>query len=219
VSTRVQVRDALADEMRTEGAYTALVMSTLASADKKVASADVHGLSDLRDELRKRDERLGRKRPEQMQALLATLDKRLDAARRLRLARDQWTVRVERVRVYENAVKPAMKLLAGQTSMLNDIRALAGPSMRALTRVEARLQTQAAALKGIAAPGELQAAHTSLISAWQMAHAAIQQRKRAVTENNMALAWNASAAASGALMLLDQARAELARLLKAPETP
>jgi hypothetical protein len=219
VLTRTRVRDALADEMRTDGAYAALVTSTLASADKKVANADVHGLSDLREDLRRRDERLGHKRPEQMQALLATLDKRLDAARRLRLARDQWTVQVELVRAYEKAVKPSMKTLASQTSMLNDIRALAGPSMRALTRVETRLESQAAALKVIAAPGNLQAAHTSLISAWQMAHAAVQQRKRAVAENNMALAWNASAAASGALMLLDQARAELARLLKAPETP
>jgi len=120
---------------------------------------------------------------------------------------------------YAQAVKPSMKMLSSSTPMLNDIRALAGPSMRTLTRAEGRLASQGGALKGIAAPGELQTVHSSLISAWQMAAAAVQQRKRAIDENNMGLAWNASAAASGAMMLFDHARAELARLLKAPETP
>ena len=202
-----------------DGVYTALVTSTLASADKKVANADVHGLADLRADLQQRDERLGRKRPEQMQSLLATLDQRLDAARRLRLARDRWEIKSDAFRAYEKAVKPSMKVLASSTDMLNDIRALAGPSMRALTRAEQRLSSQRDALKAIPAPGDLQAAHTSLISAWQMAEAAVQQRKRAIMENDIKLAWNASAAASGAMMLLDHAREELARQLKAPVTP
>lgn len=216
---RTQVRDALTDETRIDGVYSALVTSTLASADKKVADADVRGLVDLRDDLRKRDERLGRKRPQQMQALLATLDQRLDAARRTRLARDQWEIKSEAFRAYEKAVKPSMRVLTSHTAMLNDIRALAGPSMRALTRFESTLASQRAALKAIAASGDLQDAHTSLVSAWQMAEAAVQQRKQAIANNNMSLAWNASAAASGALMLLDHARAELARLLKAPGAP
>ena len=141
-----------------------------------------------------------------MQALLATLDQRLDAARRVRLARDQWEIKADGFHAYEKAIKPAMALLTGGMPLLNDIRALAGPSMRALTRFEARLTEQQSALKAIPAPGELQAVHASLISAWQMANAAVQQRKKAIVENNMPLAWNASAAASGALMLLDHAR-------------
>jgi hypothetical protein len=216
---RTQVKSALAEEARLDGAYGALVISTLASADKKVASVDVHGLTDLRTDLQQHDERLGRKRPEQMQALLTTLDQRLDAARRRRLARDQWEIKVETFRAYERAVKPSMKMLTGSTGLLNDIRALAGPSMRTLTRFEERLASQRSALKAIPAPIDLQAAQTSLISAWQMAEAAVQQRKRAIVDNDMKLAWNASAAASGAMMLLDHAREELARLLKAPDTP
>jgi hypothetical protein len=219
MSARAQVRQALAEETRLDGAYGALVTSTLASADKRVASADVRGLTDLRADLQQRDEKLGRKRPEQMQALLATLDQRLDAARRLRLARDQWEIKAETFRAYEKAVKPSIKMLASGTDVLSDIRALAGPSMRALTRLEGRLASQRGALKAIPAPGDLQAAHTSLISAWQMAEAAVQQRKRAIVDNDVKLAWNASAAASGAMMLLDHARDELARLLKAPEPP
>jgi hypothetical protein len=219
VSARAQVRQALAEETRLDGAYGALVTSTLASADKKLASADVHGLADLRADLQNRDEKLGRKRPAQMQALLATLDQRLDAARRLRLARDQWEIKSETFRAYEKAVKPSIKMLASGTDVLNDIRALAGPSMRVLTRLEGRLASQRGALKGIPAPGDLQTAHTSLISAWQMAEAAVQQRKRAIVDNDVKVAWNASAAASGAMMLLDHARDELLRLLKAPEPP
>jgi hypothetical protein len=216
-STRAQVHNALAEETRLDGAYGALVTSTLASADKKLANADVHGLTDLRADLQQRDERLGRKRPEQMQALLATLDQRLDAARRLRLARDQWDIKAGTFRAYEQAVKPSMKVLASGVDVLNDIRALAGPSMRVLTRFEGRLASQRGAIRLIPAPGDLQAVHTSLISAWQMAEAAVQQRKRAIVDNDLKLAWNASAAASGAMMLLDHAREELARLMKAPE--
>ena len=218
IAARTQVRQALSEETRLDGVYGALVTSTLASADKKVANADVRSLTDLRADLQHRDEKLGRKRPEQMQALLATLDQRLDAARRLRLARDQWEIKSTAFRAYEKAVTPSMKVLVSSIDVLNDIRALAGPSMRALTRLEGRLTSQRGALKAIPAPGDLQAAHTSLISAWQMAEAAVQQRKRAIVENDLKLAWNASAAASGAMMLLDHARDELARLLKAPET-
>ncbi len=217
--TRAQVGHAIAEETRTDGVYGALVTSTLASADRKVAQADVRGLSELRSALQTRDERLGRKRPEQMQALLTTLDQRLDAARRLRLARDQWASRVETFRTYQQAVTPSMKLLINNASILNDIRALAGPSLSTLTRFESRLEAQGSMLKAIAPPGDLRAAHASLVSAWQMAEAAVQQRKRAIADNNISTAWNASAAASGALMLLDHARAELAHNLKAPETP
>jgi hypothetical protein len=213
------VRTALAEETRLDGAYGALVTSTLASADKKLANADVRGLVDLRTDLQQRDEKLGRKRPEQMQALLATLDQRLDAARRLRLARDQWEIKAETFRAYEKAVKPSIKVLVSGADVLHDIRALAGPSMRALTRLESRLAAQRGALKAIPAPGDLQAAHSSLISAWQMAETAVQLRKRAIAENDLKLAWNASAAASGAMMLLDTARDGLAQLLKGPETP
>jgi hypothetical protein len=217
--TRAQVHDAIADEMRTDGDYASLVTSALASAARQVARADVRGLTELREQARQRDERLGRKRPEQMQALLATLDQRLDAARRVRLARDQWVVKSEQFRVYQKAMKPSMKLLTNTVAVLNDIRALAGPSMQTLTRVEGRLESQRAALKAVAAPGDLQGPHASLVSAWQMAEAAVQQRKRAIASNNMSLAWNASAAASGALMLFDHARAELTRLMTPPATP
>ena len=217
--TRTQVRDAIADEMKTDTAYSSLVTATLASAAKKVANADIRGLTELRGELLKRDEKLGRKRPDQMRSLIATLDQRLDAARRVRLARDQWAVKSDAFRAYQRAVNPSMKLLTNTMAVLNDIRALAGPSMSTLTRVEGRLESQAPALKAIAVPGDLQPAHASLLSAWQMAAAAVQQRKRAISLNNMPLAWNASAAASGALMLLDHARAELTRLMKAPDLP
>jgi hypothetical protein len=216
--TRDQVRDAIADEMHTDGAYASLVSSALATASKKVARADVRGLSELREQMLKRDERLGRKRPDQMQALLATIDQRLDAARRIRLARDQWVLKAEAFRAYQQAMKPSMKLLTNSVSVLNDIRALAGPSMSTLSRVEGRLASQRAALTAVAAPSDLQGAHASIVSAWQMAEAAVHQRKRAITQNNMSLAWNASAAASGALMLFDHARAELTRLMRAPET-
>jgi len=217
--TREKVRDALAGEARTDRDYASLVSSALASADRKVARADVRGLTDLRGDLQKRDERLGRKRPEQMQALLATLDQRLDAARRLRLARDQWALKSTAFRAYQKSVKPSMDLLTRGERLLNDIRALAGPSLDTLTRFETRLDSARPALRSVEVPADLRDAHASLVSAWQMTEAAIRQRKRAIVENKIAVAWDASAAAAGALMLFDHARTELARMMKAPEIP
>jgi len=91
-----------------------------------------------------------------MQALLATLDQRLDAARRRRLAGDQWARRRRAFHAYQKAATPSMRVLTKGTSLLNDIRALAGPSMDALTRFQTRLETQRSVLKTIAAPGDLQ---------------------------------------------------------------
>ncbi len=215
-TTRGQVRDALARETRTDTAYASLVSTVMATAEKKVAQADVRGLAALRSDVQKRDERLGRKRPQQMQALLATLDQRLDAARRMRLARDQWTIKSSAFRAYQRSIKPSLEVLTRGEPLLNDIRALAGPSLQTLTKFDARLASVRPALQVIDVPPDLRDAHASLMSAWQMTQAAIHQRERAITDNKIAVAWDASAAAAGALMLFDHARTELARLMKAP---
>ena len=55
--------------------------------DRVIAvEADVKGMEKLLRNLLRQDDRLGRQRPRETAALLATLDLRLDAARRLRLA-------------------------------------------------------------------------------------------------------------------------------------
>ena len=72
-------------------------------------------------------------------------------------------------------------------------------------------------IAGIVPPDEVVAAHALLVSAVQMAANAASIRREAALANNMDLAWNASSAAAGALMLGARASADLQTQLKAPQ--
>ena len=70
------------------------------------------------------DDRLGRQRPQEMAALMASLDVKLDAARRLRLARDQWATRLEILREFETALSQPFAMLRACRTRLEAIRQL-----------------------------------------------------------------------------------------------
>jgi hypothetical protein len=71
-------------------------------------------------------------------------------------------------------------------------------------------------LKSMRPPAELHTAHTLLTSAFQMASQAITARQKAVQTTSMELAWQASSAAAGALMMFERANEELVRLAIPP---
>jgi hypothetical protein len=87
----------------------------------------------------KADDRLGRRRPQTTAALLATLDGRLDAARRLRLARDAWALRREGLVNYQRRIRPALDRLRRSSAGLEQIRQLSGPAPEALAPLAARV--------------------------------------------------------------------------------
>jgi hypothetical protein len=102
--------------------------------------------------------------------------------------------------------------------MLENIRELAGPAPGQLPRLEQRLVIARRRFGAIDAPAELAAAHGLFTAAFQMAERAASTRRTAVLSGNMSLAWEASSAAAGALLLLDRAGEELDRLTAAPST-
>src|SRR5260221_11063483 len=73
-----------------------------------------------------------------MASLLAMLDGKLDAARRLRLARDSWSARVDAWRRYNAALAEPLALMRLSRDALDQIRRLAGPSPPSLGRLAAR---------------------------------------------------------------------------------
>jgi hypothetical protein len=97
-------------------------------------------------------------------------------------------------------------------SPLEQIRQLAGPSSRTLHQLQQRAGIAARELSLIKPGPETETVHGLLASAFQMALRAVDTRMTAVTGNDMNLAWQASSAAAGALLLLDRARDELQRL-------
>ena len=101
---------------------------------------------------------------------------------------------------------------------LDSIRQLAGPQPGLLPRLEQRFVMLKQQWAAITPPAELQAPHDLFASAFQMGRRAASSRQNAVLSGNMNLAWEASSAAAGALMLLERAGQELERLSVLPST-
>jgi hypothetical protein len=218
-AARVRIRATLEGEARLDRAYAAMTSAAIGQADRKARDADVRALTKIRAAVLSRDAKLGRQRPEQLDALLATLDQRLDAAQRLRLARDRWKLQSRTYASYRRAVESPMNLLERSAQPLADIRALAGPSSEVLLDLERRFAKLRPSLRAMTAPADLLGTHASLVSACQLADTAVQQRQRAVAENDMNLARNASAAAAGSLMLFERVQEEIVKMLEAPRLP
>jgi hypothetical protein len=208
-----RVTQALTVEARTDKAYQDLSASLLKLAETRAATADVRGLQNVISRALRHDDALGRKRPGEMASLLAMLDLRLDEARRLRLARDAWAVRVEIIKEYRDTIAAPVDRLRSFRKWLDHIRDLSGPDPKFLRPLQDRALLAQLELGGVAPPPEAQAAHQLLLSAIHMTRNAATLRWNAVSSNDSKLAWDASAAAAGAITLAEQAAIELQRLI------
>ena len=65
----------------------------------------------------KADDKLGRQRPQETAALLATMDLRLEAARRQRLTLDRWALGVGAMRAYVRKARPSIDALLGDAAV------------------------------------------------------------------------------------------------------
>lgn len=206
----------LASELKTEKDYGDLLKRSITSADERVKRADVGGIERLIKAVLRADDKLGRRRPQVTAALLATLDGRLDSARRLRLARDAWMLRVRTLSDYERRIRSATERLRRSVSSLEQIKALSGPSPRSLPSLSERFSDAWRDLKMVRPPAEAAEVHGVLISACQMAVRAIASRQMAIRASDMKMAWEASSAAAGALMFIERAQEDLRKLSAPP---
>jgi hypothetical protein len=207
-------------EQQIDRSYQLLTKRVLAQADQRVRQADVRSLEQILAAIDRRDAALGRKRRNEVNALVVAVQAQLDAARQLRLARDRWALRAPDYRRYHAAISAPVDLLALVARMkpaLESIKALAGTSPATLAAVHrgvAQIVTRASA---IAPPEEFRAAHALLMSAAQMADTAARIRREATLAIDMARAWDASSAAAGALMLAARATSEIQSLMRPPQ--
>jgi hypothetical protein len=194
-----------------------LTRETLQQADRHARLGDVTGVERVIRRALNEDDRLGQRRPQEMASLLAMLDSKLDSARRLRLARDSWVVRVDLLRRYRLAVEESVSLMRLSSDSLDEIRRLAGPSPTRLVRLARRTTRAGTLLAGVSAPLEASAAHGLLKNAIGLASRAAESRRRALMTGEMPPAWEASSAAAGALLLFDRASEELRALQTPPK--
>ncbi len=204
----------IADERRTDDAYAALRSAALAEAARYAERADVRGLERMRQQVQADDGTLGSRRPDTMAGVLATLDAHLDGAHRLRLAQDQWLLSEGRMRAYRRAALPYIQGLIDRKASLEDIKMLAGPRPQQLRPLARDLERHRRRLALLDPPPMLAAIHAGFRSAYTLAENAVQLRRQAVEVADVDLARQASAAASGALMLLERARTDLREALQ-----
>lgn len=215
-ATRAAIQQTLAAERSVDASYRGLTTSTLAVADRRARVADVRGVERLLSRVQLRDRELGTQRPEAVASLVAALESKLDAARRLRLARDRWELRLPVLVEYGTAIRAPMALFMQLKPALENIKSLAGSSPASLRLLQDGATRLTGLLQAISPPDELSAAHALMSSAAQLAANAVSVRREAVMANDMDRAWNASSAAAGALMLGTRARTEILQLLRPP---
>jgi hypothetical protein len=216
-TTRMEAEMAMRAEQRVDASYRSFTAQITSIASYRARMADVRGLERLLKSLPQRDAALGSRRPDVVQSLAAAIEEKLDAARRLQLARDRWALRAPDFQRYQLDVATSLALFSQLKPILEDIKALSGSTAAGLRALERGASDILRRLGGIAPPEELVASHALIISAVQLSANAGKMRREAVLASDMTRAWNASSAAAGALMLGDKARLDIQSIVRRPQ--
>lgn len=215
VSTEIARRLAL--ERAADEAYAALGRELRAAADVAMALGDVNGAEALAVALDRRDEALGRVRPADAGELRAWLEARLEATRRRRVALERYALARRGLLDYEREIRPVLNALDGLAPVFDAIASVRGPSFERLLRAETQVQRLARDLKRVSPPDDVADVQATLASSLHMAAEACARRRLAAAAENATLAAEASTAASGARLLIAQARTMLVERLFPPK--
>jgi hypothetical protein len=216
VTLRRSTEKQIAGEYATDARYVSLSRRVVAQAERAAARARAADVERVLNRIPEEDARLGRRRPEMIQALRTSVQAQLDAARRLRLLRDRWTIRQSLYRQYRRSVGTQLLQLVKAEPALEAVRKLEGPAPDALLTLRGRLSGGAERLQRVQVPTDLRTAHDLLTTAWRFAENAVNGRYLAAQSGEMATAREASSAAAGALMFLSRAQEEIRMLLEPP---
>jgi hypothetical protein len=216
-ATAAKTRETIEADLRVERAYQTMIGRLLDQADRRARLADVRGVRRVLDSLHTNDQALGAARPDVIAAAYAAIDARLEAARRLRLARDHWELRVPILAQYGRAMGAPMAMLRNLQRPLEDIKEQAGSTQAVLAAVPRQVERIIKLIENIVPPEECQAAHALLVSAAHLARSAAAIRREAAKSGDVARAQDASSAAAGSLMLSARARTEIQSTLRPPQ--
>lgn len=215
--TRGSAQATLDAELAIERRYADLSRATVARAAAAASAADVRGVERAISTLQTRDRSLGGRRKDQVAGLLALLQEKLDSARRLRLLRDQWTRKAEAFRAYQDQVRSPLDKLVKLGPRLQDVKSLAGPAISSLPDLMQSFERISRQLGLIKPPDDLVPAHATLQSSAELGQQAMRLRERAAVQGDVAMAWDASSAAAGSIMMLAEARRQIDAATRQPE--
>jgi len=214
---RAAVTKTIAEEEKTTSTYSTYVRQVLHAAARLAAKADVQALIDMAARILEDDDKMGHKRPDEVASLLAAVDAKLEAARELRLTRDQWEAQRQQRYAYYRAIEIPERALRLSRSALTAIQQLAGPAPDVLGRAKTRLTMAHDILKMVKPPTQMEPVHALMVGAMQLATRAVENRFAAVQGGGMQQARDAASAAGGALLLFDRATEEIQRMEAVPQ--
>jgi hypothetical protein len=217
--TRATASASIAREIEVDRVYRRLETRTLRLADQRARAADVRGVQRLVADVKASDEAIGRYRPDAVNAILASVEERLDAARRLQLERDRWAIRLPELRAYRDAMADSLQKLSRLRAPLEDIKALTGSGPDALGAILKNASDILRVSGTVHPPEEMLELHSLVLSATQLAQTAATLRREAALTGSMARAWDASSAAAGALMLSERVRTDIQTAFRLPQLP
>ncbi len=215
-TTRVAVKSMIDSEVAVDRLYRNLTRRHLSYAEQRARVGDVRAIQNVLKQLPADDKRLGGKRPEALASLVGAVQEQLDAAQRMRLARDRWLLKSDDYKRYNTAVATHLQRLQALKPALEDIKSLAGSTPAALQQIQQMSSQILAGVSTVLPPEDLRSAHALLVSAAQLADSAARIRREAALSGDIARAWDASSAAAGALMLTTRAAADIQAMLKPP---
>jgi hypothetical protein len=215
--TRKWAVESLKEEAKVGREYSSLASRFLSRAARAAQGGDVRDIEQLIAAAEQRNGELRKRRPEEVSALLAQLRDQLNAAQRLRLERDKWQERRGAYRAYSKVVSPIVAGLARSQKNLGDIKSLAGSDAEVLVELSEKLATNMKTLAVVSVPNELKPAHALLTSAVALADAAVRTRRQATISGDLALAWEASSAAAGSMLLLTRAKESMETAIRLPQ--
>jgi hypothetical protein len=216
MATRASIETRIRADMEIDRKYAKLAQELTRRASREAARARISGVEKAMNRLAREDAKLGKRRPEMIDSLRASIEASLSDARRLRLLRDQWVLRQAIYREYQRTVGSRLLSLVKSQPQLEAIRRLDGPPLGTLQSLQSRLSGGAEQLERIPVSEDLRGTHNMLVGAWRFAENAANGRVDAVSSGNVARAWEASSAAAGALMLLSQVQQGIQDLLELP---
>jgi hypothetical protein len=217
-STRKDLARRVGREQDLDRAYADLTARTLRDARERETDADVAGLEQLAARVQREDARLGYQRPETMQALVATLAASAASAREKRAARERYESRRSAYKSYRRSIGDTFGKFDEVIEDILAVRAFAALTGRRLSRTEKRVGTIVVSLLPAQPPPELASAHELLLSSARLMGQALRLQRGPAAARGEA-SQNASAAAAGALLLLDSARGRIDEFFRKPAAP
>ena len=212
-----EVRTRLEAEREADARYARLSRELVSEAEAALERGDPEAAGSLLDDLRRRDEALGRLRPRLIRELARQLQVKLQATEAYRAALDHYAAVRPALLGYEREVRPALATLDGLRPIIEAVGEMRHTSFDRLLLAATRLESAQRLLAEVAPPEDLADVHATLISAVHLAREAVVRRQAAAASGAGDSTRDAASAAAGAAMLVSRARGDLVARLFPPK--